>query len=159
MLLDFRPMKNRIARSFLLAGFLSLAAVAAQAKYPSTESVDSWLARYGAAWEQRDAAAAGKLFTANARYSETPFDVPKQGRAAIEEYWRTVTADQRDIIFKWKLFSVNGSIGVAHWSAKFRLESTGAVIELDGMFVLEFSPDNPDQCFALAEWWHVRSSK
>jgi len=159
VLLDFRPMKNRIVRSFLLAGILSLAAVAAQAKYPSTETVDSWLARYGAAWEKRDAAAAGALFTKTARYSEMPFDVPKQGRAAIEEYWSTVTADQRDIKFDWKVFAVNGSVGVAHWSATFRLESTGAIIDLDGMFVLEFSPENPDQCTALAEWWHVRSRK
>ena len=119
-------MLKRIARSFLLAGFLSLAAVAAQAKYPTTESVDSWLARYGAAWEKRDAAAAGALFTDKARYSEMPFDLPKQGRAAIEEYWRTVTADQRDITFNWKVIAVNGYAGVAHWSAKFRLESTGA---------------------------------
>ncbi|MCM3879873.1 MAG: nuclear transport factor 2 family protein [Vicinamibacterales bacterium] len=152
-------MRKSIAHSFLLAGFLSLAAVAAQAKYPTTETVDSWLARYGAAWEARDPSAAGALFTVTAKYAETPFDPPKQGRAAIEEYWRTVTADQRDIKFDWKVFAVNGYVGVAHWSAKFRLESTGAVIELDGMFVLEFSPENPDQCSALAEWWHVRSSK
>lgn len=152
-------MMKRIVRSFLLAGFLSLAAVAAQAKYPTTESVDSWLARYGDAWESRDASAAGALFAPNARYSEMPFELPKQGRAAIEEYWRTVTGDQRDIKFNWKLFAVNGYTGVAHWSAKFRLESTGAIIELDGMFVLEFNPENPGQCSALAEWWHVRSSK
>src|SRR5882672_9886103 len=100
VLLDFHSMKNRITRSLLLAGCLSLAAAVAQAKPPTNVTVDSWVARYGAAWEARDAAAAGVLFTAKARYSETPFELPKQGRAAIEEYWRTVTADQRDIIFK-----------------------------------------------------------
>jgi hypothetical protein len=77
----------------------------------------------------------------------------------LDDYWRTVTADKRDIKFNWKLFAVNGYTAVAHWSAKFRLESTGAIIELDGMFVLEFNPENPGQCSALAEWWHVRSSK
>jgi hypothetical protein len=150
---------NRITRSLLLAGFLSLAVIAAQAKPVTTSAVDSWLAHYGAAWEKRDAAAAGALFTTTARYGETPFDVPKQGRAAIEDYWRTVTADQRDIVFNWKVIAVNGSTAAAHWSAKFRLESTGAIVELDGMFVLEFEPAGSGQCSALAEWWHVRSSK
>jgi hypothetical protein len=150
---------NRTARSTLLAGFLSLAAIVAQAKPVTTAAVDSWLTRYGAAWEKRDAAVAGTLFTPTARYGETPFDVPMQGRAAIEEYWRKVTADQRDIVFNWKVIAVNGSTGVAHWSAKFRLEATGAIVELDGMFVLEFDPTGSGQCSALGEWWHVRSSK
>jgi hypothetical protein len=52
------------------------------------------------------------------------------------------------------VIAVNGNTGVAHWSAKFRLASTGAMIELDGVFVLEF--DANGQCTSLREWWHLR---
>lgn len=117
-------------------------------------ALESWLARYGAAWEARDAPAAGRLFAAGARYQEAPFDEPKVGRAGIEEYWRSVTADQREVRFESTVIAVKGHAGVAHWSAKFRLESTGAIVELDGVFLLEF--DASGRCSSLREWWHVR---
>ena len=119
-------------------------------------ALETWLERYGTAWEARDPALAGRLFTANARYHEMPFDEPKSGRAGIEEYWRTVTADQRDVQFESEVIAVSGNTGIAHWSAKFRLESNGATVELDGVFVLEF--DSGGLCSKLREWWHVRSN-
>ena len=122
----------------------------------TSAALESWLERYGAAWEARDPALAGRLFTANAPYHEMPFDEPKSGRAGIEEYWRTVTADQRDVQFESEVIAVGGNTGIAHWSAKFRLESNGATVELDGVFVLEF--DSAGLCSKLREWWHVRSS-
>jgi ketosteroid isomerase-like protein len=137
----------------LLAGFTG--SVAAQ---PLTvETLGAWLDRYGTAWETRDATAAGRLFTADADYFERPFDAPRKGRAGIEEYWHGVTADQRDIQFESQAISVSGNKGVAHWSAKFRLQSTGAIIELDGVFVLEF--DASGACSSLREWWHVRGGQ
>ena len=103
----------------------------------------------------RDAAAAGALFTADATYHEMPFDPVKQGRAAIQDYWKTVTADQRDIQFESKVIAVNGNTGVAHWKATFKAQSTGATIALDGVFVLEFAASG--QCKSLREWWHVKA--
>ncbi len=79
----------------------------------------------------------------------------RKGRAGIEEYWRGVTADQRDVQFESQVIAVNGNTGVAHWSAKFRLQSSGATIELDGVFVLEFNESG--ECSLLREWWHVRT--
>jgi ketosteroid isomerase-like protein len=148
-------MLNRILRPLLIAGFLAALTVTAEAKPLSPAALEAWLARYGAAWAARDATAAGGLFSADARYHEMPFDPPKQGRAGIEDYWRGVTADQRDVKFASQVIAVNGNTGVAHWSAKFRLESTGATVELNGVFVLEF--DASGQCSTLREWWHVRS--
>ncbi|HYJ42378.1 MAG TPA: nuclear transport factor 2 family protein [Steroidobacteraceae bacterium] len=150
-------MLNRIIRPLLVAGFLAAMAVTAQAKPLTPAALESWLARYGAAWEARDAKLAGPLFTTDALYQEMPFDAPKKGRTGIEEYWRTVTADQRDVQFESKVVAVNGNTGVAHWSAKFTLKSTGATIELDGVFVLEF--DAKGQCTSLREWWHVRTGE
>jgi ketosteroid isomerase-like protein len=147
-------MFNRTCGSLVLAAILTCMSFTVEAKTLTSASLEAWLERYGDAWEARDASAAGRLFAADARYQESPFDEPKKGRAGIEEYWRSVTADQREVRFESSIIAVNGKTGIAHWSAKFRLESTGAIVELDGMFVLEF--DSAGQCSELREWWHVR---
>lgn len=148
---------KRFLSTFLLATLLTGWAGIADAKPMTSRALEAWLDRYGSAWQSRDAAAAGRLFTVDANYHEMPFDAPKKGRSGIEEYWSKVTADQRDIQFSSQVISVTGNTGVAHWSAKFRLESNGAIIELDGVFVLEFAESG--ECVSLKEWWHVRSGQ
>jgi ketosteroid isomerase-like protein len=130
------------------------AAGSAGAQGLTKSSLQAWLARYESAWEMRDADRAAALFTQNALYSEMPFDAPKSGRAGIRDYWAMVTADQGDIEFRSEAIAVAGNTGVAHWSATFKLESTGAKVELDGIFVLEL--DASGACTSLREWWHVR---
>ena len=137
-----------------LAALLALQASQASAQQLTTAAVEKWLAGYERAWEARDAARAAELFTPNASYHEMPFDAPKAGQAGIREYWSSVTADQRDIDFKSQVVAVNGQTGVAHWSATFTAASTGARVELDGMFVLTF--DANGRCSELREWWHLR---
>jgi ketosteroid isomerase-like protein len=148
-------MLKRFAGSLLLMAIFTCAAAAVRAGPLTTAALESWLARYGAAWEARDAKAAGPLFTPDAPYYEMPFDEPKKGRAGIEEYWHNVTLDQRDVKFEYKVVAVNGNTGVARWNAKFRAQSTGETAQLDGVFVLEF--DGSGQCSTLREWWHVKS--
>jgi hypothetical protein len=128
--------------------------VAAQQLTPSV--LESWLARYKQAWEQRDPEQAAALFTENAPYRETPFDAPKAGRAGIRDYWATVTADQRNVDFKSAVVAVNGQTGVARWSASLTSAASGARVELDGVFVLTF--DGNGLCSELREWWHVRTA-
>lgn len=147
-------MKSRFRPVFGAAVLLALS-FAPQAQALDDAALQAWLESYGAAWETRDAGAAGKLFTADATYHEMPFDPVKKGRVAIQDYWKTVTADQRDIQFESKTVAVNGSTGVAHWKATFKLQSTGATIMLDGVFVLEFAASG--ECKSLREWWHVKS--
>jgi SnoaL-like domain len=117
-------------------------------------SLEAWLARYGQAWESRDAELAAALFSDEASYQETPYDAPLAGRGAIGDYWRRVTADQRDVNFRARPIAVSSQTGIAQWSARFRLESVGAIVELNGVFVLEF--DAAGLCTSLREWWHVR---
>ena len=145
--------------AFRLAGLLPAALLALNASQASaqpltTATVEKWLAGYERAWESRDAARAAELFTANASYHEMPFDAPKAGQAGIREYWSAVTSDQRDIDFKSQVVAVNGQTGVAHWSATFTAVSTGARVELDGVFVLTF--DSSGRCSELREWWHLK---
>jgi SnoaL-like protein len=120
----------------------------------TTAALEHWLARYEQAWEQRDPSQAAALFTENAPYHEMPFDAPKAGRNGIHAYWATVTADQRNVDFKWQIIAVNGQTGVARWSASLTSAASGARIELDGVFVLQF--DGSGLCNELREWWHVR---
>jgi uncharacterized protein (TIGR02246 family) len=144
----------RLGSVFLAAALLALQAGPASAEPLTTAAVEKWLAGYERAWETRDAARAAELFAPNASYYEMPFDAPKAGQAGIREYWSSVTADQRDIDFKSQVISVSGQTGVAHWSATFTAASTGARIELDGVFVLTF--DSSGRCSELREWWHLR---
>ena len=148
-------MFRRQAFAFVCAGMLAAFSVGAQARGLSESALEAWLQKYGAAWETFDAAAAGALFTSDATYQDVPFDPAMQGRAAIEEYWRTETADQSGVKFESKVIAVKGDTGVAHWSATFKLKSTGATIMLDGIFVLEF--DKSGQCRSLREWWQVKT--
>jgi ketosteroid isomerase-like protein len=120
----------------------------------TVSALEAWLARYQQAWQQRDPAQAAALFTDNAPYHEMPFDAPKAGRTGIRDYWATVTADQRNIDFKSHVIAVNGQTGIARWSASLTSAASGARIELDGVFVLQF--DGGGLCSELREWWHVR---
>jgi hypothetical protein len=141
-----------VRRWLTLALLLSGGSVSAQEL--STASLESWLARYEQAWEQRDPAQAAALFTENAPYHEMPFDAPKAGRAGIRDYWTTVTADQRNVDFKSQVVAVTGQTGVARWSASLTSAASGARIDLDGVFILKF---DGNLCSELREWWHVRT--
>jgi ketosteroid isomerase-like protein len=147
-------MTARNLRSILAAVLFASVAASAAAQALTQAKLEAWLASYGTAWEMRDADLAIRIFAPDATYHEMPFDAPKAGRAGIREYWAGVTADQRDVQFESQVIAVNGNTGVAHWSAKFKLASNGATIELDGVFVLEF--DAAGLCTSLREWWLAR---
>jgi hypothetical protein len=119
-----------------------------------SEKLRRWLDDYAAAWQARSPESASRLFTANALYYETPFAEPFRGRDGIERYWRTVTADQRNVDVSTDPVGFVDGIGVAKWSATFTLESAGTRVELSGVFLLEF--DDKALCRTLREWWHAR---
>ena len=75
-------MLNRFALAMILTFALPGAMSPAQARPLNSAALTAWLSAYGAAWQTRDATAAGKLFTADASYHEMPFDAPKAGRSA-----------------------------------------------------------------------------
>ncbi len=114
----------------------------------------AWLDRYKQAWETRDPAAAGALFSADASYHEMPFDAPMQCRAAIEAYWARVTAGQANVRFSYEIVASSGDQGVSQWHATFNSVPDGATIDLDGVFVCRFA--DALTVNALREWWHVR---
>ncbi len=118
------------------------------------EGIDAWLLRYGAAWEARDGEAAARLFTDDAVYCWGPHDPPLQGRDAIGERWSQATDDQRDVRFRHEILGIDGDRVFARWWSTFVRLPTGWRVELDGVFVLDFS--DGDRCHRLQEWWLAR---
>jgi ketosteroid isomerase-like protein len=141
--------------ALLLSVAVVVCAPVVSAKDLKASALESWLQQYGAAWVARDAKAAGALFSPDASYHENAFEAPMLGRAAVEQYWAKVTADQQDVRFESQVISVNGNTGVATWKASFKAPSTGASVALDGIFVLEF--DERGLCRSLREWWFVKA--
>ena len=127
---------------------------AAKAGEISPQDFAAWLDGYKEAWETRDGATAGALFTADATYQENPFDDAMEGRAAIEEYWSGVTADQRDVSFTYDVLTCDGDTCMAQWHAAFASASSGDAIELDGVFLCSFA--DAQTVRSLKEWWHVQ---
>jgi nuclear transport factor 2 (NTF2) superfamily protein len=134
--------------------FLSGIAFAADGPGLTRDKVAAWLEGYEEAWETLDADQAAALFTEGATYRDNPYADPYQGRQGIREYWTTVTSDQRDVEFSYEVLSVSGNTGIAHWHSEFTQESSGSGIVLDGIFVLEFTPEG--LCRSLKEWWHLQ---
>ncbi|UCF19310.1 MAG: nuclear transport factor 2 family protein [Gemmatimonadota bacterium] len=118
----------------------------------SEAELQNWLEAYRQAWETRDPEAAVALFSDNVKYYETPFGLPAEGRPGVRDYWANATRGQVDIGFSHEVLFVSQDRGIARWWASFTRVSTGARIDLDGVFLLEF--DHEGLCRELREWWH-----
>ena len=108
-----------------------------------------WLARYRRAWIDRDADAASRLFTEDATYREQPFQAPFVGRAAIRDYWSTVTASQTGVELRYGQ-SIAGSrrLAVEWWA---NLQTDDGALTLAGEFLLRFA--DTGECRELREYW------
>lgn len=116
---------------------------------------DRWLAAYGRAWENRDADAAGELFSPTAVYAWGPFD-ELRGRDAIGERWRQATAEQRDVRFRWEVLGAIGPTVVARWWCDFGVRGSKRRVALDGVFLIELGADG--LCTSFREWWAEREA-
>ncbi len=114
--------------------------------------LQTWLEAYRQAWETRDPDAAAALFSKDAEYYETPFAPPAKGRPGVRDYWANATRAQVDVAFSYEVLSVAEDRGIARWWASFTRVSSGAKVDLDGVFLLEF--DGEGLCRELREWWH-----
>lgn len=108
-----------------------------------------WLARYRRAWIERDAAAAGQLFTEDATYREQPFHPPFVGREAIRNYWANVTASQTGVELRYgKSISDGRRLAVEWWA---NLQTNDGPLTLAGEFLLLFAATG--ECRELREYW------
>ena len=108
-----------------------------------------WLEEYRRAWIERDADAASRLFTEDATYREKPFEAPLVGRAAIRDYWATVTASQTSVEIRYGRSVVDGSYLAVEWWAN--LQTSDGPLTLAGEFLLVFTETG--DCRELREYW------
>jgi ketosteroid isomerase-like protein len=108
-----------------------------------------WLQRYRRAWIERDADAAGRLFTDDAIYREQPFQPPFVGRAAIQDYWARVTASQTSVELRYGRAIVDGRRLAVEWWAN--LQTNDGPLTLAGEFLLLFAATG--ECRELREYW------
>lgn len=111
-----------------------------------------WLRRYGSAWESRDAGGVADLFTEDAEYYWTPFDIPKRGRDQIAAAWVDATSGQNDVKFTFAILSASEAMGIAKWHTRLSRTTMGRAAELEGILVAEF--DDGGRCKIFREWWH-----
>jgi len=125
------------------------------------DAFEDWLTSYEDAWESRDGAAAGQLFTEDAEYHQTPFTV-LEGREVIESYWEHTTAKQEDIEVVTEVLGTDGDRGFAHFHATYKspdeideppsgFDPDEVAIRLDGCCVVTLEDE---KCSVFREWWH-----
>jgi hypothetical protein len=115
-------------------------------------TVQEWIAGYRRAWEERDAEAAGELFTENAIYRDQPLDEPHTGRDGVRAYWSGVTASQDEVSARFgdPIVSADGRhAAVEFWVTML---NGGAEVTLTGILFLRFDADG--LCEELREAWH-----
>jgi ketosteroid isomerase-like protein len=122
----------------------------------TVQQFSEWLRGYQSAWEGRDAAAAARLFSDDARYYWTPLVPPQQGPAEIAGVWESAVSQQRDIRFTFKVFGVSGLTGMATWRADFTRLPDQFKVRIEGVLSAEFAAAG--KCRVFREWWHSSES-
>lgn len=123
--------------------------------------VNSWLESYYDAWRRADPEAASGLFTADAIYSESPYEPAwpggkrMKGRGQIAEYWHHVTIElSRFIDGGFDLWAVEGDKAFARWWADADIREEGYWVDAEGILRLTYADrlDGQLLCSELLEW-------
>lgn len=122
------------------------------AQMVTTQTFESWLRAYKAAWEGRNSKAAAELFTESAEYYWTPFVPPQRGRGEIAAAWDGAVQHQKDVHFTFEVLSFGGTTGIARWHTRLTRVPSNERVEFDGILLAEFA--QPSQCRLFREWWH-----
>ncbi len=119
------------------------------------EALESFLGNFKAAWENRDPEAAVALFTEEATYATSPFQLAMVGRRAIRAFWNDVPRLQTEVSFSASPVAVESDVGVAHYWARFRRLNDDRRVEQDGMMMVRL--DSAGLCHDLGLWAVARS--
>ncbi len=117
-----------------------------------TSEIQTWLERYGQAWQARDANAFAQLFSVDATYYWGPFRAPQRGRQEIASAVRSAFSGQQDVRFAYSLLTESTSPCIAHWTCEFVRPGSEKSVSIDGIFLLRF--DAQGLCEEFREWWH-----
>jgi len=116
------------------------------------QTLDQWIEGYKNAWERRDAVAAAELFSPSSTYRSNIFEEAHEGRQGVEDYWKSVTATQRDVRVRMGRPFVDGRrVAVEFWTT---MKVNGDDVTLPGCLLLDFDEDG--LCSRLREYWHYQ---
>lgn len=118
----------------------------------TSQTFSDWLDKLKIAWETKNPQMAADLCAENVLYYETPFDKPLKTKDEVLYDWKSVPEDQKDIIFDYKILSVNENLGIAHWTAKFTRIPSGNKANLDGIFKVVLNEEG--LCTEFRQWWN-----
>lgn len=118
----------------------------------SEKDFQNWLKSYGQAWEDKNIDKFVSLFSKNAEYYWTPFDLPKKGISEIADAVNSAVSTQSDIKFTFQVLAFANNTGICRWWCRFNRILSGSLIKLDGIFYCEF--DRNHSCHIFREWWH-----
>lgn len=119
------------------------------------EDVASWLKSYVEAWNTYDAAAIGRLFSADAAYHYSPFELPIGTREGIVEWWQEDADVPGTFVADYVPLAVDGNTAVAHGRTRYRDVAGGPfVTEFANVFLMRFN--EAGECSEFREWYMQR---
>jgi ketosteroid isomerase-like protein len=122
------------------------------------QELDRWLDVYGRAWERKDVDAFVACFSPDAVYYWGPWDEPLRGHDEIRGRTEHAVAAQEGVRFGHEGLAITpDGRGIARWwvSMDVPAEGEGAVVELEGIFLVTLDEDG--RCTDFREWWNDRS--
>jgi hypothetical protein len=114
-----------------------------------------WLDRYVDAWRLNDPAAAGDLFSSDARYAYDPFGEAVVGRPAIVASWLADPDEPGSWEADYEVLAVDRDTYVAHGRTRYLTDDRSAVDrEFANVFICRF--DDEGRCREFTELYMRR---
>ncbi|MGM9471973.1 nuclear transport factor 2 family protein [Pseudarthrobacter sp. YS3] len=118
-----------------------------------SDAVNSWMAKYIAAWTTNEPEDIRALFTEEAVYETRPHDGdPWRGREQIVDRWLEARDEPGDWIFDWNLLGTDGALAFVQGFTDY----LGDRPSYDNLWVIRLEPDG--RASALTEWFMERKA-
>lgn len=122
----------------------------------SSESATASLGRslidtFGQGWSRCNIETLMSVFASNARFIETPFSEPLEGREAIRAYWREIPYYQSEVTFQSGEIYVAGPWFSTEFKCTFRRRRTGEWVDARGAI---FCETDGEMISEMRMYWH-----
>jgi ketosteroid isomerase-like protein len=111
---------------------------------------------FGQGWSRGNVDALMSIFTADARFLETPFSAPLEGTDAIRGYWKEVPYYQSEITFTSGEIYVAGPWFSTEFKCTFRRRRTGEWVDARGAIFCELKDERIGE---MRMYWHRYGDK
>ncbi|CDK00511.1 conserved hypothetical protein [Microbacterium sp. C448] len=111
----------------------------------NTKGVRRWVDRYERAWREQNSAAVARLFTEQAQYLDSPYEVPRIGHDAIAAEWN----DPRPFTMAVESITADGSHAVVRVNVFYSEPEQ----EYADLWELDFAEDGRVERFVEWAYW------